>query len=106
MRFPQPSLRRLFLSCGMLITLTGASLGAALLGGDGRPLESLAWLPLGILAATTVLKAREILSVFLNLRTSTPGWRGLFLTFVGLILGGVLATQGILVLLAKNPTGS
>jgi hypothetical protein len=106
MRFPQPPLRRLFLSWGLLVTLTGASLGAALVGGEGRPLESLSWIPLGILVATTFLKAWEILSVFLNLRTSTPGWRGLFLVFVGLILGGVLASRGILVLLAKNQTGS
>ncbi|MCF8479694.1 MAG: cytochrome C oxidase subunit IV family protein [Rhodospirillum sp.] len=106
MRFPQPPLRRLVLSWGLLVALTGASLAAALAGENSGSEVPLAWLPLLILVASTLLKTREILSVFLNLRASTAGWRGLFLVFVGVILAGVLASHGILALLAKNPTGS
>jgi hypothetical protein len=106
MRFPQPPLRRLFLSWGLLIALTGTSLAAALVGEDSRNGVPLAWFPLLILVASTFLKAKEILSVFLNLRASTGTWRGLFLVFVGVILAGVLVSHGILALLAKNTTGS
>jgi len=54
----------------------------------------------GVILAVTWLKARQILHIYLNLRTSTAGWRALFGTFVLVILVIVFGAHLILSLAA------
>jgi len=44
----------------------------------------------GVLALT-IIKSRQILSVYLNLRASTSGWRTFFLAFILVIALSILA---------------
>lgn len=91
-----PGARRLLLTWAILMGLTLVSMLSARLddaaGWRALPL----WGALVVLASTG-FKAHQVLMVYLNLRTSTPGWKGAFLglalVILGLILSGYLAAR-------------
>ncbi|MCC5859859.1 MAG: cytochrome C oxidase subunit IV family protein [Ectothiorhodospiraceae bacterium] len=88
-----PGERKLLLTWGVLMGLTLVSLVGGQVVGEGRA-EPLAWWSVALVLGATYYKARQILMVYLNLRASTPGWKGLLRAFLvltlGLILGGYL----------------
>lgn len=90
-RFPLPPTRRLIVAWGILASLTAGSMVAALGGFDAHTTKALGLGPAAVLMILSGLKAREILSVYLNLRASSGDWRGFFAALVGVILGAVLA---------------
>ncbi|QEA39265.1 hypothetical protein FGL86_09385 [Pistricoccus aurantiacus] len=90
-----PGARRLIITWGILMGLTLISMLSAQLfetGWQALPL----WGALLILISTG-FKAHQVLMVYLNLRTSTPGWKGAFvglaLLTLALILSGYLAAR-------------
>ncbi|WP_404385495.1 cytochrome C oxidase subunit IV family protein [Caenispirillum salinarum] len=85
-----PSRRALALTWALLAGLTVGSMATALADGDAVSTAALAGTQVALILALTAVKARQILHVYLNLRTSTGGWRVLFTAFVLAILGVVL----------------
>ncbi|MFW3615221.1 hypothetical protein [Billgrantia antri] len=76
-----PGTRRLIVTWLMLMVLTLVAMFSA-------RLDQTSWMPLPLWSALLVLaatgfKAQRLLMVYLNLRASTPAWKG---TFVGLVL--------------------
>lgn len=86
----QPARPALALTWALLAGLTVGSMATALSDGDAASTAALAGTQVALILALTALKARQILSVYLNLRTSSAGWRALFASFVLAILGIVL----------------
>lgn len=84
-RFPQPSRRTLLLTWLLLVLLTLATMLGAGLAGDPATVAPLALWQIGLVLILAAVKARQILRIYLNLRVSTPGWRGMFVTFVVII---------------------
>ncbi|RLQ20491.1 hypothetical protein E2F43_00310 [Seongchinamella unica] len=83
-----PGPKLLMLNWGVLVTLTLVSMGAALgSAGNWQPLPW--WSPLLVLAST-LFKCRQIMWVYLNLRTASSAWRGL-LASLALLCVGVIA---------------
>lgn len=86
----QPTRPALALTWALLAGLTLGSMATALTDGDAASTAALAGTQVALILALTAVKARQILAVYLNLRTSTAGWRMLFGAFVLAILGVVL----------------
>lgn len=97
--FSPPPARRLFLAWLLLTGLTVTSLLAGLDGFSPTSTTSLTPAALASVLLATTLKAREILRVYLNLRASTPGWRGTMTAFVAVIVAAVAGGQAILLAL-------
>ncbi|MGC2856544.1 cytochrome C oxidase subunit IV family protein [Novispirillum sp. DQ9] len=82
-----PSPRRLVLAWAVLCTLTVVSMAAGTLGAG---LTGAA-----LILAMTLVKARQILDIYLNLKAASVGWRALFTALVVAILGIVLAALAL-----------
>jgi hypothetical protein len=91
-----PSTRRLLLTWATLIGLTLLSMASARLDADTQWQALPLWGALLVLISTG-FKAQQILMVYLNLRVSTPAWKGAFLGLalltLGVILSGYLAAR-------------
>lgn len=79
-----PSPRHLLVAWTVLCLLTVASM---VLGGLGTGLVGAV-----VVLVLTVVKARQVLDVYLNLRASTPAWRGVFTALVLLAAGFTLGS--------------
>lgn len=88
-----PGNRRLWITWALLMGLTCLSLFGALAPGDGAN-AAMAWWGVALVIAATYYKAHRIVMVYLNLRASSPMWRGTLVAFLVvttlLILGGYL----------------
>ncbi|MDZ7811525.1 MAG: cytochrome C oxidase subunit IV family protein [Arhodomonas sp.] len=88
-----PGTRKLLATWAVLMSLTALSLFGGQVIGDGRG-APLPWWSVALVLVAGYYKAWQILMVYLNLRASGPGWRGLFrallLVTFALILGGYL----------------
>lgn len=81
-----PSPRRLLVAWALLVGLTLFSMtvgeiGAGVIGA-------------ALIAGMTLAKARLVINVYLNLRTASAAWRGLFTALVLLILALTLGAWG------------
>lgn len=96
MRASLPGTRHLLITWAILMTLTLVSMLSARLGGEARLQPLPLWSALLLLLATG-FKVHQVLMVYLNLRISTPAWKGTFvsLTIVTLTLigGGYLLAR-------------
>lgn len=97
--FTPPPPRRLFIAWLLLAGLTVTSLLAGLDGLSPTSTASLTPAAVASVLLATALKAREILRVYLNLRASTPGWRGTLTAFVVVIIAAVAGGQAIILAL-------
>lgn len=82
-----PSARRLVLAWVLLTALTVASMVAGSMGAGMTGAT--------VILAVTLIKARQILDIYLNLRAATTGWRVAFTALILLILGIVLAALAL-----------
>ncbi len=73
-----PGHRRLLTTWLMLMALTLFSMWSAQLGNDSRMLPLPLW-SIALVLLSAAFKVQQILMVYLNLRASSPGWRGGFL---------------------------
>ena len=91
-----PSSRRLVMTWATLMGLTLVSMISAQLDADSQWQALPLWGALVVLVSTG-FKAHQVLMVYLNLRVSTPGWKGGFLglalVILGVILSGYLAAR-------------
>ncbi|MHC8495035.1 cytochrome C oxidase subunit IV family protein [Thalassospira sp. SM2505] len=78
------------------ITILSLVLG---LTGDGAVQRSLGLISVGFIMAVGCCKAWLILRFYLGLGPAAGSWRGLFMAFLIVILVGVFASQGIIVLM-------
>jgi hypothetical protein len=85
-----PSARTLVHTWLWLAGLTLATMVAGKTVGEANRLASLGTVWATALMLVTGLKARLILWRYLDLATSTPGWRGLLVAYLVLVLGIVL----------------
>jgi hypothetical protein len=72
-----PGTRYLLITWAILMVLTLVTMLSARLGGEAR-FEALPLWSAALLLATTGFKVHRVLMVYLNLRASTPAWKGLF----------------------------
>ncbi len=86
----QPTRPALVLTWLLLAGLTVGSMVTAFTDGNAASTAALTALQVTVILVLTAVKARQILSVFLNLRRSTAGWRALFAAFVIAILAVIL----------------
>lgn len=89
MRFAQPSHRRLAATWAALMALTIASMASGRVADPAMPALGIGWV--AVILAVTSFKAVQVLRIYLNLRASTPGWRGAFYAILALICALVLA---------------
>lgn len=82
MEMSLPGTRRLLITWAILMVLTLISMFSAQLVGESRWQALPLWSAL-LLLLSTGFKAQQVLMVYLNLRASTPGWKGLV---IGLML--------------------
>jgi len=89
MHFTQPTKKLLWVTWGLLMVLTAATM----FGGHADSQTSAPIGPLWVagVLVLTIIKSRQILSVYLNLRASTFGWRTFFLAFILVIALSILA---------------
>ncbi|SHE33741.1 Cytochrome C oxidase subunit IV [Modicisalibacter ilicicola DSM 19980] len=96
MRTTLPSSRRLVLTWATLMGLTLISMISARLDADAEWQALPLWGALLVLVSTG-FKAHQVLMTYLNLRVSSPGWKGAFLglalVILGVILSGYLAAR-------------
>ena len=85
-----PSARQLVRAWFVLVGLTLATMVVGKTLGEANGLASLGLAWAVALMLVTGLKARLILWRYLDLATSTPGWRGLLVAYLVLVLGTVL----------------
>jgi hypothetical protein len=85
-----PSARTLVRTWLWLVGLTLATMVAGKTLGEANRLASLGLAWAVALMLVTGLKARLILWRYLDLAASTPGWRGLLVAYLILVLGVVL----------------
>lgn len=89
-----PTTRRLLITWMVLMGLTLVSMVSARLDMQAQWLALPLWAVLLVLLSTG-FKAHQVLMVYLNLRVSTPAWKGAFIglaiVILGLILSGYLA---------------
>jgi hypothetical protein len=78
MRNSLPGTHRLLITWAVLMGLTGVSMLSAQLGGEAR-FQALPLWSAGLLLLSTGFKAHQVLMVYLNLRTSTAAWKGVFI---------------------------
>ncbi|MBF0268770.1 MAG: cytochrome C oxidase subunit IV family protein [Alphaproteobacteria bacterium] len=92
-----PTHRLLFQTWLILMGLTALSLFSGRAGVQDPGSLGIAWVV--VLLAVTFFKTRLVLMVFLNLKSSTPGWRGFFMAFLLgillLLLAGYAAARQI-----------
>ena len=88
-----PSLRSLLICWAVLMAMTILLLVA----GDPTDTHRLPLWSVALLLLVALVKARQILWVFLDLRRSTTMWKATFLAFVGTILAVVLGFAGLAV---------
>lgn len=86
-----PGRNRLLATWLILMSLTLFSMWSAQLGGESIALSLPPW-SIALVLLSAGFKVRQILMVYLNLRVSSPGWRGGFL--------GLLAATLMLIWLA------
>jgi hypothetical protein len=86
-----PTLRSLLICWAVLMAMTIILLVA----GDPTDAHRLPLWSVGLLLGVAMIKARQILWVFLDLRRSTTMWKATFLAFVGAILAIVLGFAGL-----------
>lgn len=92
-----PGPRLLLLNWAILVTLTLVSMFSALLDAtDWQPLPTMSAM---LVLAATLFKCRQIMWVYLNLRTAGRTWRvllaSLALLSVGIIAAAILATPSL-----------
>ncbi|WP_048305670.1 cytochrome C oxidase subunit IV family protein [Halomonas sp. PR-M31] len=96
-----PTTRRLVLTWLILIALTLVSMISARLDAGDHWLALPLWSALLVLISTG-FKAHQVLMIYLNLRVSSPAWKGAFiglaLVILGLILSGYLAARANLLI--------
>ncbi len=96
-----PTTRRLVLTWLILIALTLVSMISARLDAGDQWLALPLWSALLVLISTG-FKAHQVLMIYLNLRVSSPAWKGAFiglaLVILGLILSGYLAARANLLI--------
>ncbi|TDT41734.1 cytochrome c oxidase subunit IV [Halospina denitrificans] len=91
-----PGQRRLLQTWLILMVLTGVSMIGALIpmGEDGN---RLAWTGVLMIIAAAYYKAHRIVMVYLNLRASSPGWKGGLIAYLMLttlvILGSYMLSE-------------
>ena len=83
-----PGRKRLLMTWLTLMGLTLFSMWSAQLGDESRALSLPLW-SIALVLLSAGFKVQQILMVYLNLRVSSPGWRGSFL--------GLLATTLLLI---------
>ena len=88
-----PTFRSLLLCWAVLMVMTIV----LLLAGDPTDAHRLPLWSVALLLVVAMVKARQILWVFLDLRRSTMMWKATFLAFVGAILVVVLGCAGLAV---------
>lgn len=76
-----PGTRRLLITWAILMALTLISMLSARLGAEARFQALPLWSAL-LLAVSTGFKAHRVLMVYLNLRVSTPAWKGVFTALI------------------------
>lgn len=86
-----PSFRSLLLCWAALMALTII----LLLAGEPTEGSRLPLISVAMLLLVALLKARQILWVFLDLRRSTMMWKATFLAFLGTILAVVMGFSGL-----------
>ncbi|HVI49615.1 MAG TPA: cytochrome C oxidase subunit IV family protein [Candidatus Sulfotelmatobacter sp.] len=86
-----PSFRSLLLCWAVLMSMTIVLLIAA----DPSAPGGLSLLIIALLLGVALIKARQILWVFLGLRRSTTMWKATFLAFLGTILAIVMGFAGL-----------
>nr|WP_299242550.1 cytochrome C oxidase subunit IV family protein [uncultured Halomonas sp.] len=91
-----PTTRRLTITWVILMGLTLVSMISARLDAEDQWLALPLWSALLVLISTG-FKAHQVLMIYLNLRVSSPAWKGAFLglalVILGLILSGYLAAR-------------
>ncbi|ABI57457.1 cytochrome C oxidase subunit IV family protein [Alkalilimnicola ehrlichii MLHE-1] len=87
---PLPGKRRLLQTWAVLMALTGLSMCAAQLGGEGAARTLPLW-SAGLLLLSTGFKAHQVAMVYLNLRASGSSWRGAWLGLLLLTLAVIAA---------------
>lgn len=85
MRITLPGTRRLLITWAVLMALTLISILSARLGGDARFQTLPLWSAL-LLMMSTGFKAHQVLMVYLNLRVSTPAWKGVLMGLAAVTL--------------------
>ncbi len=97
MDHPLPSPRRLVITWALLAGLTAVSLLAAGLDGNTHA-RILGFGEAAVVVGIAAFKAQRVLADYLNLRTATAAWRGLFTAFLVLIAAMVLGAQAAVLL--------
>lgn len=92
-----PSFRSLLLCWAVLMAMTIVLLTAA---DPARP-GHLSLPAIALLLAVALVKARQILWVFLDLRRSTPLWKATVLAFLGTILALVMGFAGLAAVMGR-----
>lgn len=91
-----PTTRRLVMTWIALMGLTLVSMVSARLDMQAQWLALPLWAALLVLVSTG-FKAHQVLMIYLNLRVSTPAWKGAFvglaIVILGLILSGYLVAR-------------
>ncbi len=87
MRFTLPNKKLLIVTWLLLMALTLASMYWGKASSGSQEVLGLSWV--GLVLAVTVIKARQILYVYLNLRQSTGGWRAFFMAFLLAVCFGI-----------------
>ena len=80
-----PSRQRLLTTWLILMSLTLFSMWSAQLGDESRALSLPLW-GIALVLLSAGFKVQQILMVYLNLRVSSPGWRGGFLCLLAATL--------------------
>ncbi len=80
-----PSRQRLLITWLILMSLTLFSMWSAQLGHESRALSLPLW-GVALVLLSAGFKVQQILMVYLNLRVSSPGWRGGFLCLLATTL--------------------
>jgi len=93
-----PSFRSLLLCWIVLMSMTIILLTV----GDPTDSTRLSLLSIALLLAVALVKARQILWVFLDLRHSTPMWKATFMAFIGTILAVVMGCAGLAAAMAHG----
>ncbi len=76
-----PGTKRLLYTWLILMVLTIISMWSAQLGGDSRGVSLPLW-GIAIVIASAGFKVQQILMVYLNLRVSSGGWKGAFISLL------------------------
>lgn len=92
-----PALSRIWICWLVLMSMTSLSLWV----GEPQAIGRLTVLAVATLLAASVVKATQILWVFLNLAHSTKTWKVTFLAFLGVIIAIVFACATLIPMFVK-----